>query len=93
MWIIKKQIPQFKAKVFILESFPKALVLCIFSAFIGWVVHSTLQQSIWRIIVVSITTVSFISTTGYYLILNLQQRKLVINSIKQKLHPNNISSN
>ena len=93
MWIIKKQIPQFKAKVFILESFPKALVLCIFSAFIGWVVHSTLQQSIWRIIVVSITTVSFISTTGFYLILNLQQRKLVINSIKQKLHPNNISSN
>ncbi len=85
VWIVKKQIPKFKARLFLLESFPKALLLCAFSAFIGWMVHNFLQQSIWRIIVVSAITVSFILIAGFFLILNLQQRKWAIALIKQTL--------
>lgn len=83
--ILKKQIPMFKAIFFLQATFPNVLIMCMLSFFIGWSVHISISPSIWRIIIVSGLTDSFIVATGFLFILNQQQRKMVIDAIRQKL--------
>ncbi len=83
--ILKKQIPNFNTLVFLRKTFPKALLICALSAIVGWAVHTSLPQSLWRTVTVSVVTASFIIATGFQFILNAQQRKEVLSAIKQKL--------